>query len=164
MFLKFLIKKSLVYAKLDNLRHQIIESLLAPHVIIWDLYLLIPFPQSRCLRFFKAPWIIEIILLFGQLHFRCSTTWPWSSIKFEISTWSKIPRVTQKSEWALRNEMHISFFVKKRFHTTLNSATKWSESRNFWTKFSSVKNYLKYVIFKLIGPFIGCSIFAREAY
>jgi hypothetical protein len=67
--------------------------------------------------------------------------------------WRLILRFTQKSEWALRNQMHILLFVKKTIFHHLSQRHRVVGVTKLLTKISSVKNYLEYVIFKFMGPF-----------
>ena len=49
--------------------------------------------------------------------------------------------------------------LKTRFLSTSNSATEWSEPKNFFTKIFTVKNCPRSEVFKLIGPFYRVLIF-----
>ena len=58
-----------------------------------------------------------------------------------------------------KKDEHLAFFWKKRFLSTSNSATEWSEPKNYLTKIFTVKNCSGSEVFKLIGPFYRLLIF-----
>jgi hypothetical protein len=67
-----------------------------------------------------------------------------------------------KNKLALKKRCTFSFFLKKRkkrFLSTSNSATEWSEPKNYLTKIFTVKNCPRSEVLKLIGPFYRLLIF-----
>jgi hypothetical protein len=95
---------------------------------------------------------LQIIRVFGHLHFRCYSTWSMAYTKFLILIWSRILRSTQKTKLALKKDVHLAFFWKENFDRR-KQRHQVVAPKNISCKIFKVKNYTMSEVFRLLGPF-----------